>query len=368
MGAGRGDTEDFRRLFLADAPLLDTRAPLEFARGAFPTATNIPLMSDEERAAVGTCYKQHGQAAAIALGHELVGGATREQRLARWCDFARRHPDGYLYCWRGGLRSQTVQDWLREAGIPYPRVVGGYKALRRFLIDTLDTCAAQLRLVLVAGATGSGKTRVIRALPRAPDLEGLARHRGSAFGRLLEPQPTQIDFENALAIALLKLAEDPGPVFLEDEGRLVGRVALPETLRQAMSHAPLLVVEEPFEARVQVLLEDYVIDLGARFDAEHADRGVALHRERLLGDLARIRKRLGGERTQQVAQLMDAAFDAQARGAGIDAHREWIRVLLRDYYDPMYEYQMAQRGGERLFRGPREALIAVAREMAGDAN
>ena len=94
-------------------------------------------MTDEERAQVGICYKQQGQEAAIELGHQLVPGRLKAQRLAQWLEFARRHPEGYLYCFRGGLRSQTVQQWLREAGIDYPLVLGGYKAMRRFLLDEL---------------------------------------------------------------------------------------------------------------------------------------------------------------------------------------------------------------------------------------
>ena len=100
----RPDTADYRALFLADAPLADLRSPGEFAQGAFPGSLSLPLMTDGERAEVGTCYKRSGQQAAIELGHRLVCGQTRAERLARWADFARHHPDGYLYCFRGGLR------------------------------------------------------------------------------------------------------------------------------------------------------------------------------------------------------------------------------------------------------------------------
>ena len=116
----RPDTEDYRSLFLSDAPMMDMRAPAEFAHGAFPSATSLPLMTDEERAQVGICYKRHGQAAAIELGHSIVSGQIRQGRMAHWLDFARSHPQGYLYCFRGGLRSQTVQHWLHEAGTDYP--------------------------------------------------------------------------------------------------------------------------------------------------------------------------------------------------------------------------------------------------------
>ncbi len=313
--AARPDTEDYRALFLADAPIMDMRAPLEFAKGAFPSASSLPLMTDEERAQVGTCYKQRGQDAAIELGHQLVSGEVRSQRLAAWCDFARRHPEGYLYCFRGGLRSQTVQQWLREAGIDYPLVRGGYKAMRRFLIDELERCADAAQFVLISGKTGTGKTRVIHGLHDSVDLEGLANHRGSTFGQLPEPQPSQIDFENRLSIALLKrLANGRQRIFLEDEGRLIGRLYLPDALHKRMALAPMAVVEESLAERVNVVIDDYVIDLGQRYTQLHGDEGGRLHAEKLQADLQRIRKRLGGDRYQRVSQLMTDAFQRQHSG------------------------------------------------------
>jgi tRNA 2-selenouridine synthase len=354
----RPDTDDYRALFLADAPMMDMRAPSEFAQGAFPTARSLPLMSDEERSQVGICYKQRGQQAAIELGHRLVCGAVKQARLAQWTDFARDHPDGYLYCFRGGLRSQTVRQWLREAGVDYPLVLGGYKAMRRFLLEELACSAERATLVLVSGKTGSGKTRVIRRIGRSVDLEGLARHRGSSFGHLLELQPSQIDFENALSITLLKLlARDAGRIFVEDEGRLIGRLYLPEVLRAKMQSAPLVVVEATLAERVEVILEDYVLDLGARYAARHGERGPALHSQRLQSDLQRIRKRLGGERHRSVSGQMAAAFEAQCRTGDPGLHRRWIAALLEGYYDPMYEYQLSRRAGAVSFRGSRDAVI-----------
>lgn len=355
-------------MFLEDAPLLDTRAPLEFQRGSFPGAVNIPLMSDDERAQVGTCYKKRGQEAAIELGHELVSGALREQRLAAWQEFSKAHPRGFLYCFRGGLRSELVQQWLRESGVDYPRVRGGYKAMRQFLLETLEAQATAAELWLVAGATGSGKTRLVNRVARSIDLEGLANHRGSAFGQMLTPQPSQIDFENAIAIALLRLAQGNGPIVLEDEGRLIGRLALPETLRTRMAEAPLLLLEYPLAERVEVVLEDYVIDLGERFSAAFGPAGPERHRVRLIEDLGRTRKRLGAERHALVEARMAQAFDEQANSGSLDAHRDWITRLLRDYYDPMYAYQLEQRGGSPLVVGRREELVEfVAQRSPSDA-
>ncbi len=362
----RPDTDDYRALFLSDAPMMDMRAPAEFAHGAFPGAVSLPLMTDDERARVGICYKEQGQQAAIELGHQLVSGDLKRKRLRAWCAFARGNPDGYLYCFRGGLRSQTVRQWLRDEGIDYPLVLGGYKAMRRFLLEELERSLQRAELVLVGGKTGTGKTRVIEQLDRAVDLEGLARHRGSTFGQLLEPQPSQIDFENAVSIALLKLLDaGENRVYLEDEGRLIGRLALPQNLRERMKSAPMVVVEESLEQRVDVVIDDYVLDLGRRFAEVHVDAGPQAHRDKLQEDLAKIRKRLGGARHQQVSEMLDQAFARQWHTGSLAGHRAWIAFLLQRYYDPMYEYQLSRREGRRLFQGSRDEVLAWANGAGG---
>ena len=357
----RPDTEDYRALFLADAPMMDMRAPTEFEKGAFPSAKSLPLMTDDERAQVGICYKQQGQDAAIALGHRIVSGETKDQRLRAWFEFARSHPQGYVYCFRGGLRSQTVQRWLQEAGIDYPLIRGGYKAMRRFLIDELERSVAAAEFVLIGGKTGTGKTRVIWELPCSADLEGLANHRGSTFGQLPQPQPSQIDFENSLSIVLLKLLDQPAKrIFLEDEGRLIGRVCVPDVLQEKMAKAPMVLLEQSLDERIDVVIEDYIIDLGERYQQLYGEQGAKLHAEKLQADLLKIRKRLGGERHQQMSQVMAHAFDQQHANGGLEGHRQWIGFLLERYYDPMYEYQLEQRVGEVLFRGDRKAVLAWA--------
>jgi len=357
----RPDTSDYRNLFLHDTPMMDMRAPAEFFQGAFPSASSLPLMSDDERAEVGICYKQHGQAAAIELGHTLVCGELREQRLAGWSEFARTHPQGYLYCFRGGLRSQTVQQWLRDAGIDYPLIEGGYKAMRKFLLAELERSVERADFVLIAGKTGTGKTRVIEQLDRSVDLEGLAVHRGSTFGQLLEPQPRQIDFENSLSIALMKLlADGEERIYLEDEGRLIGRLYLPDILQEKMKIAPMVVVEQSMAQRIDVVIDDYVLDLGQRFATVHGDEGPKLHAEKLQADLLRIYKRLGSERHGIVSALMTAAFEQQWRDGDLSGHREWIAALLDQYYDAMYDYQLSRRSGRELFRGTREEIISWA--------
>ena len=363
----RPDTADYRALFLSGAPMIDLRAPVEFDRGAFPGVLSLPLMDDDERHQVGTCYKQQGQQAAIELGHRLVSGDIKARRLAAWADFARAHPDGYLYCFRGGLRSRTVQRWLRdEAGIDYPLVVGGYKAMRSFLLESLEAAVAECRFTVLGGLTGTGKTEVIAALSHGIDLEGHARHRGSSFGRRVDAQPTQIDFENALAIDLLRRRAAGMDAFvLEDESQLIGRCALPHSLYQGMKRWPVVWLEDGLEQRVERILRDYVIDLRAEHVARYGqEAGEASHGQQLLDGLDRLARRLGGERHERLRALMQLALAEQQRSGAVEPHRDWIVVLLRDYYDPMYAHQRADKADRIVFAGERDAVLAYLRQSA----
>ncbi|WP_455921144.1 tRNA 2-selenouridine(34) synthase MnmH [Pseudomonas putida] len=338
----RENCADLRHIFLNDIPLMDVRAPVEFAKGAFAQSINLPLMNDMEREAVGTAYKQQGQHAAIDLGHQLVCGATQQARIDAWADFVRRHPQGYLYCFRGGLRSQITQKWLQEvAGMPYPRVLGGYKAMRTFLIETIDSAVEECELLLVAGLTGSGKTEVLVELDNGIDLEGHANHRGSSFGKRVSGQPGQIDFENALAVDVLKKRHRGAEHFVvEDEGRAIGSRAVPLPLYRQMQVAPMVWLQDSVEHRVERILKDYVTDLCAAFVATHGvEQGFPAFAERLRQSLASNLKRLGGERYQRLATIMDSALQVQEATGQVDEHRQWIALLLSEYYDPMYVYQ-----------------------------
>ena len=358
---------DYRHIFLNDVPMMDVRAPVEFAQGAFPGVANRPLMDDGERQQVGTCYKQKGQDSAIALGHQLVSGATKQARIEAWAQFARAHPAGVLYCFRGGLRSQIVQQWLHsEAGIDYPRVQGGYKALRSFLIDTTQAASAQCGFVVLSGLTGTGKTEVIAQLANGLDLEGHANHRGSSFGQRVSGQPTQIDFENRLAIDLLKKREQGhGAFVLEDEGRHVGSCSVPLALRQRAEQAPLVCLDDGFDARVERILQDYVVQQCADFVAAHGEAvGADLFAARLLESLDKLAKRLGGDRHRALRADMQAALARQRSHADIALHRGWIAALMRHYYDPMYAYQRQHRADRIVFQGDRQAVLDYLRAAA----
>lgn len=355
------DYTDYRDIFLNDRPMMDTRAPVEFNKGAFPGVINLPLMNDHERQRVGTCYKQHGQQAAIVLGHQLVSGAVKAERIQAWADFARAHPDGLLYCFRGGLRSQIVQQWLKdEAGIDYPRVGGGYKAMRTFLLDTLDQAVAQCDFVLLGGMTGTGKTEVLTQLNNGVDLEGHANHRGSSFGKRATGQPSNIDFENRLAIDVLKKrARGIEQFVLEDESRAVGSCALPLPLYQGMQQFAMVWLEDSLEGRVERILRDYVVDLCAEFIGVHGEEGFALFSERLLASLNNVQKRLGGERHRRLLALMEEALAEQARSGAVDLHRDWIEGLLREYYDPMYAFQREKKDARIEFSGERGRFSSI---------
>ena len=346
----RTDTEDFTRLFLTDTPMMDTRAPLEFNKGAFPSTVSLPLMTDAERAQVGTCYKQQGQAAAIQ----------------QWLAFARDNPNGYLYCFRGGLRSQIVQQWMKEAGCDYPRITGGYKAMRRFLIDTQEQIVADSHFCIVAGHTGCAKTDLLNGLDNSIDLEGIAHHRGSSFGKRPAGQPTQIDFENTLAIAFLRQhhAQPKQRILLEDESRLIGRSAIPLYLHQRMGVAPLIIVMATLEQRVEHSFRNYILHkLKEWQQAKGEDGGFIAFSDDLSYSLQKVQKRLGGELYQRIDQLLQQALVEQQRGDN-SLHREWIKMMLSEYYDPMYEYQLLHKKGVTEFSGNaadvREYLIKSA--------
>ncbi len=366
MTDSRPNTSDYERLFLENTPLLDVRAPVEFLKGAFPGSVNQPLMNNEEREKVGTCYKRSGHDAAVALGHKLVNGKIKADRMSAWLQFTRNNPEGYLYCFRGGERSHLVQAWLKETGVHYPLVTGGYKALRNYLIEQLEEAIESCHFIILGGKTGTGKTRLLNRLPNFIDLEGLANHRGSSFGRRIGGQPGQIDFENKLSIEFLKARHNGRTtIILEDESKLIGRCCLPLSLKNKMQEAPIILLEEDLETRIQITFEEYIdqnlLDNICQYGKE---QGFSIFAEELLASLDRIRKRLGGARHQELRQVMEQALQEQKEQNISTRHREWIRILLRDYYDPMYEYQLEQKAGRIVARGNNHQLY----EKYGAAN
>ena len=352
---------DFARLFLDDVPMIDLRAPVEFTQGSFANASSLPLMSDDERAAVGTCYKEEGQEAAIVLGHKLVSGEIKAARLAAWRDFVNTHPEGVLYCFRGGLRSQTTQQWIiDDCDVDYPRIEGGYKALRRFLIDSTERIVEKMNIVVLSGRSGTGKTRLLKKLDNAIDLEGFANHRGSAFGNTTTPQPTQINFENNIAVALLK-AEAAGynTLVIEDESRNVGSLHVPPVMHNKMCDSPMVNLLVSDQDRIDITVQEYACDIHQDYCQQFGDEeGLVKLEEHLLGSLAKLKKRLGGERFTRMEQSMKDAAQLLSNNQGYQAFGDVFGELLLDYYDPMYDYQMSQKSERIVFNGSREEVLS----------
>ena len=343
----------YTELFVSDTPLMDVRAPIEYQRGAFPNAKNLPIMDNYERELVGICFKHHGQQQAIKKGDELVHGELRKARISKWIEFANQNPSGSLYCFRGGLRSQIAQQWLHESGIDFPLIQGGYKALRSFMIDALDSVTERHSFQLVGGKTGCGKTTLIKNLPNGIDLEAAAYHRGSSFGRHVRQQNNQINFENHLAIDFIKLRyKGIKNTVLEDEARTIGKVGIPKNLFEQMRESPLVVIEEPYEARLERLIQEYVVEMHAEFIKLNGEiDGFKSFSTYLLSSLERIQKRLGPARFGGIYKNMEHALAKQSKTGDISKHYDWLTAVLNNYYDPMYEDQLKQRQKHIIFRG-----------------
>jgi len=352
--------DEFDDLLLHQRPMFDVRAPIEFDKGAFPNVVNLPLMNDDERQQIGVCYKQQGQEAAIALGHQLVNGNTKAERVQKWHNFASEHPEAVLYCFRGGLRSKISQQWLAEAGIVIPFVEGGYKALRSHLLERLDHLIEEVPAFVLSGRTGTGKTEILPQFDRPIDLEGIAKHRGSSFGKYIEEQPSQITFENNLAIALMKLKRAANaPVIYEDESRLVGCRLLPISLQEKLKSSPIMVLSDDFDQRVERIFGEYVVKAVTAWEQELIDPNEAFlaFGDSLLQSINRIRKRLGSEAHAHLVKLLEKALNLQSKQHNLSNHKDWICYLLIHYYDPMYDYQLSLKQDRVVMRGTSSELV-----------
>ncbi|MCK5819258.1 MAG: tRNA 2-selenouridine(34) synthase MnmH [Psychromonas sp.] len=345
----------YKSILLSDTPLIDLRSPGEFAQGAFPSSQNMPLLSDEERCLVGTCYKQKGQQAAILLGHQLVEHDL-PRRIERWASFKKNNPKAWLYCLRGGLRSRLTVDFLKEIGVDIELVPGGYKAIRRFLIDKLNIAPSQKNLVL-GGYTGSGKTLLIQSLENGLDIEGRSHHRGSSFGKKVQQQPTQISYENQLSIDLVRIYETHQSIVMEDESKFIGRILVPLGLFKTLTTSPIVVIKDPFEIRLARLQIEYCDLMKQQYQDRLGEKqGWIAYNSHLLNGLFGIRKRLGSERYIKLTKVLNHALEKQISTGDTLAHQDWIAPLLKNYYDPMYEYQLQKKAHRIVFTGDHESV------------
>ncbi len=326
---------DYGNLLRNDIPILDVRSSCEFHRGAVPSAVNFPILDDKEREIIGIRYKQSGPEDARLLGHQLVSGGVRKSRVATWGKFCQKHDATAICCWRGGERSAVAQAWLLDEGINVPRIKGGSKALRTCCMEQLESCGSR-RMLIIGGRTGVAKTELIGRWDFAIDLEKLANHRGSTFGGMGSSQPSPVTFENALAVALLQREEMPC-VVVEDESRRIGCLTLPELFFRTMQEMPVVLLTASLEERIETTYSSYVLGVN---DLD------------LLSALDRIRKRLGGVRHRKIQALMVRAFELDNDAL----HREWIKRLLTEYYDAMYDYQIENKRDRIVFAGDRMAV------------
>ncbi|TNE52728.1 MAG: tRNA 2-selenouridine(34) synthase MnmH [Bacteroidetes bacterium] len=291
-------------------PVLDVRAPGEYAHGHIPGARSFPLFSDAERAEVGTLYKQHSKEAALLAGLRIVG--PNLERFVREANVLATDRKLAVHCWRGGQRSQSMAWLFRQAGFDVVTLQGGYKQYRQFVLQTFHD--RPLQVIVLGGQTGSGKTKILHALRQKGeqiiDLEALAHHKGSAFGSIGEaPQPQVEQFENNLFDVFTQI--DPGRrVWVENESRSIGRVFIPDGFWHQMKVAPLINIEVPLGMRIQNLVEDYA--------------GTSV--EDLQQAFIRIERKLGGQNLKAALQALDAGDFSTAA------------TLALKYYDKTYRY------------------------------
>lgn len=297
-----------------DIPVIDVRSPKEFETGHIPGAYNIPIFTNEERAIVGTTYKKEGKEPAVLQGLEIVGN-----KLRTFADTARKlsvKNTLLVHCWRGGMRSASMA-WLFETvGINTYLLEGGYQAFRRYGKTQL---AKSNNIIILGGLTGSGKTEKLLRLKdhgeQVIDLEGLAHHKGSAFGALgQEPQPTNEQFENNLLYEWLSL-DITKPIWLEDESHSIGSNWIPNELFKTMRSAPVIKIEIDKQIRIERLLNEY-----ANFNAEYLENCIL-----------RIGKRLGGQNVKQAIESLKTGDLRQ------------VADITLTYYDKSYNFGIEQR-------------------------
>ncbi len=302
----------FRETHLDTHCIVDVRTPLEYEEDHIPGAVNIPLLSNEERVEIGILHKMSGPHAARVRGLELT--APRFPRMVEEIASCSGGRPILVYCWRGGLRSRTVTAILDLTGFPASQLQGGYKTYRAHVSAFFDDFHPHGPLIVIHGLTGIGKTEFLHRLDTKRftviDLEGLARHRGSAFGEVgLTQDLSQKRFDSLLWDALRK-SPDGKPIVVEGESRRIGRISLPGIFYDVMRDGIKIWCEAPLETRVERLIAEY---------------GRPEYKNGMAAALQRIRKRLGGEKYEEIREYLERW-----------ELRPFMKELLTSYYDRVY--------------------------------
>ena len=292
---------------------IDTRTKEEFEEFHIPGAYNVPLFTAEERKKVSKVYYEKGEKEARLYALELVG--PKLHRIVKQIkEIKDREGKVVVYCWRGGMRSLAVAAICTLAGVSVPRLVGGYRAFRQYILKKMAEILKDKKLIVLYGPTGSGKTRIIRTLKEKGypviDLEGLAGHRGSVFGGIGLTQPSQKMFDALLWQEVERLKDSPC-ILVEGESRKIGKLFIPEPFWESMERGEKIYVELPLKERIRISMEDYEVD---RFPPEV-----------YLEALSRIRKILGDEKFREIKELIEEK-----------KYPEAVSELMVNYYDKLY--------------------------------
>lgn len=295
---------------------VDTRTPLEFEIDQVYGAVNLPLLEDEERKEIGILYKQGGKEKAIGKGYEIVTPKI-EEMLNKFKKISKtRKKKLIVYCWRGGMRSRSVVELLSNKGYDAIQLEGGYKSYREHIRNRLKNYKLKPKLIVIKGLTGTGKTDFLRKTKLAKmDLEELAQHRSSVFGKIgLQPR-TQKMFETLLYFKLEKLKYEPY-VLIEGESRKVGNIILPEFLYKAMNTAKHIILVCDLKKRANITIKEY-------------GQITKKHGKELKKIVASIRKKL----SRKTFETLNKHIDQKET-------QEFVELLLTDYYDPLYKFQI----------------------------
>lgn len=343
----------YKEVLLKNAPVIDVRAPTEFTSGSVPGAVNLPILSNEERHKIGHTYKHQGREKAIDLGFRIVSGDNKATKLEHWISYilyqkSQNQDKVYITCFRGGQRSQISQQWILESGYETFRFETGYKGFRQWSIEHLKELSLNLSLKVISGYTGSGKTLLLKELKdQVPivDLEGIARHKGSAFGAEEVEQPCQADFESSLLKKILQQQDYfSSPLVIEDESRVIGSVHLPEEFFLNLRNQKIILLDTTLEERVENIYKEYIL----LKNLSNSNYKVFDDYQR---NVKQIAKRLGFKRASEIIDDIEMSKNEFVQYQQTRSNKIWIEKLMSWYYDPRYSESLQKRNPVIEFKG-----------------